>query len=186
MRQKALPAFTIIEAAGLISITHARSTWPIRNYRDRAILQAQAERPGSVRRIPATEIENLVIQTVRDHIKPLEAVDDRSLVEAHVERVEIRPDRLIVKLNQTEAVNGSQPEGTNTLHGHQAHLYRQGSLRAPRSVPWRMRKSAQALAMWPPRGDRSVRRPSALWPTINANSSELDRQEGVATEFPKS
>jgi DNA invertase Pin-like site-specific DNA recombinase len=87
-----------------------------RYYLSSALLQAQAERPGSVRRIPATEIENLVIQTVRNHIKPPEAVDDRSLVEAHVERVEIRPDRLIVKLNQTEAINGSQPEGTNTLH----------------------------------------------------------------------
>src|SRR5262249_18562376 len=34
MHQKALPALTIVEAAGLISITHARSTWPIRDYRD--------------------------------------------------------------------------------------------------------------------------------------------------------
>ena len=31
-------------------------------------------------------------------------------------RVEIRLDQLIVELNQTAATNGSQPEGTNTLH----------------------------------------------------------------------
>ena len=87
-----------------------------RYYLSSGLLQGQAERPGSVRRVAATEIENVVIQSVRDHVKPPEAVDDRSLVEAYVERVEIRLDRLIVKLNQTEAANGSQPEGTNTLH----------------------------------------------------------------------
>ena len=60
--------------------------------------------------------ENLVIQSVRDHVKLPEAIDDRGLVEVYVERVEIWPDRLIVRLIQTEAINGSQPEGTNTLH----------------------------------------------------------------------
>jgi hypothetical protein len=58
----------------------------------------------------------VVIQSVRDHVRPAEAIDDRGLVEAYVERVEIRPDRLIVRLIQTEAINGSQPEGTNTIH----------------------------------------------------------------------
>src|SRR5712671_5404954 len=87
-----------------------------RYYLSSALLQGQAERPGSVRRVAATEIENAVIQSVRDHVKPPEAVDDRGLIEAFVERVEIRLDRLIVKLNQTEAADGSQPEGTNTLH----------------------------------------------------------------------
>jgi hypothetical protein len=35
MRHKALPALTMIEAAGLIGITHARSLGPSRDYRDR-------------------------------------------------------------------------------------------------------------------------------------------------------
>ena len=48
-------------------------------------------RPGSVRRVAATEIENVVIQAVRDNVKPPEAVDDRGLVDAYVERVEICP-----------------------------------------------------------------------------------------------
>jgi DNA invertase Pin-like site-specific DNA recombinase len=87
-----------------------------RYYLSSALVDGQAKRSGSVRRVAATEIENVVIQTVRDHIKPPEAVDDRGLIEAYVERVEIRLDRLIVRLNQTEAADGSQPEGTNTLH----------------------------------------------------------------------
>ncbi len=85
-----------------------------RYYLSSALLQGQQS--GSVRRVAATEIENVVIQSVRDHVKPPQAVEDRGLVDAYVERVEIRPDRLIVKLNQPDAANGSQPEGTKTLH----------------------------------------------------------------------
>ena len=87
-----------------------------RYYLSSAHLQGQAQQSGSVRRVAATEIENLVIQSVRDHVKLPEAIDDRGLVDAYVARVEIRLDQLIVELNQTEAANGSQPVGTNTLH----------------------------------------------------------------------
>ena len=87
-----------------------------RYYLASTLLQGQAERSGSVRRVAATEIENLVIQSVRDHVKPREAIDDRCLVDAYVARVEIRLDQLIVELNQTETANGNQPEGTNRLH----------------------------------------------------------------------
>src|SRR5712671_666216 len=86
-----------------------------RYYLSSALLQGEAERSGSVRRVAATEIENLVIQSVRDHVKASEAIDDRGLVDAFVARVEVRLNQLIVELNQSAATNGSQPEGTNTL-----------------------------------------------------------------------
>ena len=38
-----------------------------RYYLSSAILQGQAQQSGSVRRVAVTEIENLVIQSVRDH-----------------------------------------------------------------------------------------------------------------------
>ena len=53
-----------------------------------------AARAGSVRRVPAPEIEALVIKAVRHHLKPSEPTDDRSLVHTHVARVEVQPDRL--------------------------------------------------------------------------------------------
>src|SRR5258705_10307352 len=87
-----------------------------RYYLSSALLQGQTQRSGSVRRVAATEIENLVIQSVRDHVKPPEAIDERGLVDAHIARVEVRLGQLIVELNQTAAANGSQPEGTNMLH----------------------------------------------------------------------
>ena len=87
-----------------------------RYYLSSTLLQGQVERSGSVRRIAATEIENLVIQSVRDHVKPVEAIDDHSLVNAHIARVDVRPNQLVVKLLQTEAANGGQSNGTNMLH----------------------------------------------------------------------
>ena len=53
-----------------------------------------------MRRISATEIQPLVAQTVRNHIKPTESTDDRSLVDAHVARVEVHPDRLVIRLTK--------------------------------------------------------------------------------------
>src|SRR3979490_207847 len=79
-----------------------------RYYLASTLLQGQAERSGSVRRVAATEIENLVIQSVRDHVKPREAIDDRCLVDAYVARVEIRLHQLIVELTQTETDTAAQ------------------------------------------------------------------------------
>src|SRR5258707_2996746 len=87
-----------------------------RYYLSSALPEGHAQRSGSVRRVAATEIENLVIQSVRDHVKPHDAIDDRGLVDAYVARVEVQLGQLIVELNQTAAANGSQLEGTNTLH----------------------------------------------------------------------
>jgi hypothetical protein len=51
-----------------------------------------------VRRVPATAIEALVIQSVRDHLKLSEPIDDRSLVHTHVARIEVQPDKLVIQL----------------------------------------------------------------------------------------
>ena len=49
-------------------------------------------------RVPATAIEALVIKSVRDHLKPSEPIDDRSLVHTHVTRVEVQSDQLVIYL----------------------------------------------------------------------------------------
>ena len=43
-------------------------------------------RAGSVRRVPAADIEALVIRSVREHLEPSQEIDDRSLVNTHVAR----------------------------------------------------------------------------------------------------
>jgi site-specific DNA recombinase len=71
-----------------------------RYYLSSAVLQGQAERAGSIRRVPAVEIEALVAKSVREHLKPAMPIDDRNLINTHVVRVEIQPEQLVIQLVQ--------------------------------------------------------------------------------------
>src|SRR5262249_26544774 len=66
-------------------------------------------RAGSVRRVPAPEIEALVVKSVRDHLKPSEPIDDRSFVHTHVARVEVQPDKLVIQLAEAQKANPKKP-----------------------------------------------------------------------------
>ena len=63
-----------------------------RYYLSCALFHGAAERAGSVRRVPAADIEALVIRSVREHLKPSQEIDDRGLVKTHVARVEVQPE----------------------------------------------------------------------------------------------
>src|SRR6516225_3460549 len=82
-----------------MSPSHARKeSVKYRYYLSSALLQGRAERAGSVRRVPAPEIEALVVKSVRDHLKPALLIDDRSLVHTHLARVEVRPGGLVIQI----------------------------------------------------------------------------------------
>ena len=101
---------------GLAHPSHARKRGiKYRYYLSSTLLQGQAERSGSVRRIPATEIEALVIRSVRDHLKPSAPIDDRSLVDTHVARVEVQPEQLVIQLAQPERTNRKGARAVKTL-----------------------------------------------------------------------
>jgi site-specific DNA recombinase len=75
-----------------------------RYYVSHAILQKRRAEAGSVMRVPAPEIEQLVIDGVRQHFKgrqeaehPL-ALDDRDLIDRHIDRIVIKPDAIEVRL----------------------------------------------------------------------------------------
>jgi DNA invertase Pin-like site-specific DNA recombinase len=88
-----------------MSPSHARKGHvKYRYYLSSALLQGEASRAGSVHRVPAIAIEALVVKSVRDHLKPAESIDDRSLIHTHVSQVEVQPDRLVVHL--------AEPPGT--------------------------------------------------------------------------
>ena len=63
-----------------------------RYYLSSALLQGSADRAGSVRRIPVTEVEALVIRSVREHLKPSQTIDDRSLINTQVARLTGEPN----------------------------------------------------------------------------------------------
>jgi site-specific DNA recombinase len=79
--------------------SHARKgTAKYRYYISSALLQGTVTHAGSVRRVPATEIEALIVKAVRDHLKPSQPIDDRSLIHAHVLRVVVQQDQLVIHI----------------------------------------------------------------------------------------
>ena len=76
------------------------------------LFHGAAERAGSVRRVPAAVIEALVIRSVREHLKPSQEIDDRSLVHTHVEQVEVQLEQLVIKLAETQR-SDRQKVGSN-------------------------------------------------------------------------
>ena len=83
-----------------MSPSHARKRGiRYRYYVTSALLQGQPERAGSVRRVPAAEVEVLVSSAIREHFNEPNKADDRELIHAHVVRVEVQADQLVIKLN---------------------------------------------------------------------------------------
>src|SRR5262245_45524374 len=73
-----------------------------RYYLSSALLQGQSERAGSISRVPAAEIEALVIRSIRERLKLSASADDRGLIDTYVARVEIRPSQVVIKLVQPQ------------------------------------------------------------------------------------
>jgi site-specific DNA recombinase len=119
-----------------MSPSHARKSGiKYRYYLSSALLQGAAERAGSVRRVPATEIEALVISAVREHLRPSQETDDRSLINTHVARVEVRPEELVVRLAEAPATDHQKPGIDGSLH-----------------VPWQKRMSTRRREILLPEG----------------------------------
>src|ERR1700736_1361284 len=85
-----------------------------RYYVSHAILQRRKAEAGSVARVPAPEIENLVLDGVRRHLaltaEHPTAIADRDLIERHVESVIVKPQALEVRLVPTSEVSAQTGE----------------------------------------------------------------------------
>ena len=114
MKSEALLAGRIFDDRGnRMSPSHARKRGiKYRYYLSLALLQGSAERAGSIHRVSAAEIEAAVVRAVRGHLRSTETIDDRSLINAHVERVEVRPEQLMIRLAQVPKSNPSTASGT--------------------------------------------------------------------------
>jgi site-specific DNA recombinase len=72
-----------------------------RYYVSHTLLQNRKQEAGSVARVPAPDVEQLVLDGVRTHLRSLELpIDgvDRDLIERHVDRVIIGPQAVEVRL----------------------------------------------------------------------------------------
>jgi DNA invertase Pin-like site-specific DNA recombinase len=93
-----------------MSPTYARKKGiKYRYYLSSAILNGQPDNSGSVSRVPALEIEKLVVKSVRGHLNlPTDSTDDPTLIRDHIIRVEVQPDQLIIELSNGGVEAGSQ------------------------------------------------------------------------------
>jgi hypothetical protein len=91
-----------------------------RYYVSHALLQHRKEQAGSVARVPAPEIEALVLDGLHRHRaaivepEPPAPITDRALIERHVERVTVKPEALEVRLVSTRKASAPaahQPAG---------------------------------------------------------------------------
>jgi site-specific DNA recombinase len=82
-----------------------------RYYVSSPLLQGQAERAGTVRRVPAVEIETLVGRAVREHLRDTASSCDRDLISAHVVRVEVQVEQLAVALKAPNRPAKSNEQG---------------------------------------------------------------------------
>ncbi len=69
------------DAGNRMSPSHARKGGiKYRYYLSSALFNGASERAGSVRRVSAADVEAVVIRSVREHVKPQRAIDDRTLI----------------------------------------------------------------------------------------------------------
>jgi len=85
-----------------------------RYYVSHAILQNRKAEAGSIVRVPAPDIEKLVLEDLRKHLAAIgetedpNAIDDRDLIERHVERVIVKAQAVEIRL----AVRSEAPPET--------------------------------------------------------------------------
>jgi site-specific DNA recombinase len=87
-----------------------------RYYLSSALSNGQAEQAGSVRRIPATEIEKHVVDVVRKRVKENAPITDRDLIDANVGRVEVHAVQIVIKLARKDGRSASQKSDNAILY----------------------------------------------------------------------
>jgi hypothetical protein len=124
------------DAGNRMSPSHARKGGiKYRYYLSSALLNGAAEQAGSVRRVPAADVEAVVIRSVREHLKASPTMDDRSLVSIYVTRVEVQPQELVIQLTQVQKANRQMAEVDGALR-----------------VPWQKAQSTRRREIFVPEG----------------------------------
>ena len=116
-----------------------------RYYLSSALLQGQPDRAGHVSRVPAVEIEELVIRSIRNHLGLSTGTTDADLIHAHVAKVEVQSDQLVIELANTKGIRTKGSRGRNTL-------------RVPWSkMPSKRRREVLVPVSLPPQDARPIR-----------------------------
>jgi site-specific DNA recombinase len=119
-----------------MSPTHANKLGVrYRYYVSQALIQNRKAEVGSVARVPAPEIETLVLDGIRKHLaaseEPPTAVADRDLIQHHIEHVVIKPQAVEVHLlpeSEARVQAGTDDTGNSD--------YKQPSSTTTITLPW--------------------------------------------------
>jgi len=114
-----------------------------RYYVSQAVLQKKPRAAGSIGRVPAAEIEALVMTALRNHLQAngTEAQsapdNERELIEHHVERVMLTPRHIKLQLRQNveapQAIDAlDDASNSQTINALRAHLAAEPPRRLPR------------------------------------------------------
>jgi DNA invertase Pin-like site-specific DNA recombinase len=96
--------------------SHARKRGiKYRYYISSALLHGQAKLAGTVSRIPATEIEALVVRSVREHLKQPAEIEDAMLINTHIVRVEVQSGQLIIELVNAKGADRKRKRSRNVI-----------------------------------------------------------------------
>jgi site-specific DNA recombinase len=103
--------------------THAtKNRVRYRYYISRPLQRRHSTAPvGSVSRVPAQDIENVVVKTLRDHLDATDSrspqMSDHDAVALHITKIEVRPAQLAIYI-RTPAASGPDPNNPDPS-GHQ-------------------------------------------------------------------
>ena len=108
-----------------------------RYYISSALVHGQPELAGSVSRIPAAEIDDLVIRSVRDHLDQSADIADGVLIKTHVARIEVRLDQLVIELAHANVSDPGRSERGKvlTVSWRKSPSRRRREILVPASVP---------------------------------------------------
>ena len=108
-----------------------------RYYISSALLQGQAELAGTVSRIPADEIEALVVKSVRGHLNELTHIENAILIRNHVVRVEVKPDQLVIELANVKGAGAKRKRSRNVIEvpWHKTSSTRRREVLVPEAGP---------------------------------------------------
>ncbi len=87
-----------------------------RYYLSSALLQGQAKNAGVVSRVPAEAIEAIVVKSLRDHLKLADPIDDRALIETHIQRIDVELHQLLLTLTLPLHNGRRRTSKTHVLH----------------------------------------------------------------------
>jgi DNA invertase Pin-like site-specific DNA recombinase len=107
-----------------------------RYYLSSALVDGRSDEVGTVNRVPAAEIETVVARTVRKHLNLAQTVEDNIVLDTHVDRVEVHPQHLSIRLRERSASDdAAQKPEVIKAHWQKPPSKRRREILLPASLP---------------------------------------------------